>query len=75
MSNTLNACAVISLDWLLNCSMYGVYVKVGNVVLVDVTLLPAQFLCAEKPCQRIVLSIVYILPVVLKLLLHILVGI
>ena len=48
MSNTLNACAVISLDCVLNCSMYGVYVKVGNVVLVDVTLLPAQFLCAAK---------------------------
>ena len=48
MSNTLNACAVISLDCLLNCSAYGAYVEVGNVVLVDVTLLPAQFLCAAK---------------------------
>ena len=49
MSNTLNACAVISLDCLLNCSAYGAYVEVGNVVLVDVTLLlPAQFLCARK---------------------------
>ena len=47
MSNTLNACAVISLDCLLNCSAYGAYVEVGNVVLVDVTLLPAQFLCAQ----------------------------
>ena len=48
MSNTLNACAVISLDCLLNCSAYGAYVEVGNVVLVDVTLLPAQFLCAAN---------------------------
>ena len=48
MSNTLNACAVISLDCLLNCSAYGAYVEVGNVVLVDVTLLPAQFLCVAN---------------------------
>ena len=48
MSNTLNACAVISLDCLLNCSAYGAYIEVGNVVLVDVTLLPAQFLCAAN---------------------------
>ena len=48
MSNTLNACAVISLECVLNCSAYGVYVEVGNVVLVDVTLLPAQFLCLPK---------------------------
>ena len=48
MSNTLNACAVISLDCLLNCSAYGAYVEVGKVMLVDVTLLPAKFLCAAK---------------------------
>ena len=51
MSNTLNACAVISLDCLLNCSAYGAYVEVGNVVLVDVTLLfLPNFFVLKIPC-------------------------
>ena len=48
MSNTLDACAVISLDCVLNCSAYGVYVQLGNVVPLDVILPPIQFLCAAK---------------------------
>ena len=50
MLNTLNACAVISTDCLLNCSAYCVYVGFKNVVLVAVTLLPVQILCAEIAC-------------------------
>ena len=71
MSNTLNACAVISLDCVLNCSAYGVYVQLGNVVPLDVTLPPIQFLCAQKTCQRILSSVVSILSVGLKLIVHI----
>ena len=76
VSKTFIACAVISLDCFLYCSAYGVYVQLGNVVLADVTLLPLpNFFVLQKPCQQIVLSVVCILAVVLKLLLHILVGI
>ena len=76
MSNTLNACAVISLDCLLNCSAYGAYIEVGIVVLVDVTLLlPAQFLCAANTLSTNCFVICSILAVGLKLIVHIVVGI
>ena len=76
MSNTLNACAVISLDCLLNCSAYGAYVEVGNVVLVDVTLLPAQFLCVPEYLVNEFFCQLYVfLLASLKLIVHIVVGI